>query len=663
MQRAILNTLGPATHILAGLVILSWVASLTGHVSIGLVIVVVVASLLPDIDSSQSLVGRAAGPVSEWIEHHYGHRTITHSIWIAAIIGLVSWFWFPAPDWWVVWAAWLSHLIIDMVVGVRGLPLFWPLTDRHFYIIEIKPGGLGEIVTALILALAVLYPFYNPANATATTQIFAPLPTATATTTTTPTPQPLTIRISHVYDPDTEILVQPGDRIERTHLLADLVAYRRYNPAAVPASTAPATATQPPTATPSPTPTETATPLSTATATATATWQPDPLRVAEAWNRYEVAQLRATEIAAPVPVATVDSCFARIDQMNNDLWEKQLERDALMAIPAGDLTGEENKQRWYSEQAANAGLFDLERRIAEQQNWCNDLAARPHAAEPIDLEIAQKQLDQVYIDYLQIIATPTPRPQTPIPATPTPTPTDTPTPTPTATATETATATATATVPEEDNSRVYSKVNGVVVDIRIISMDGNWATIAIDVYSGEYAEVYVGSEKASSGNVPVPTTTVFRENTLTLPEGTYPVQVIKVVDGDTIKIETGTGAEETIRLLGIDTPETVHPTKPIECYGPEASRFSKIELCGNDTGNDCDRTVFLELDAATGDRGKYGRLLAHVWTEAGLHNEALLAGGYALHKDYGTASRYSGRYMAAESGAVTGGVGLWGACR
>ncbi len=660
MKRTLLNSLGPTTHILAGLVVLSWSASVTGRVSVGLIIVAVIFSLLPDIDSSQSLIGRASGPVAEWIEHHYGHRTITHSIWIAALIGLGCWFWFPSPDWWIIWSAWLSHLIIDMIIGVRGLPLFWPLTDRHLYIIEIKPGSFGEILVALILAATVLYPFYNPRNATATTQILAPLPTATATATA--TPQPLTIRISHVYDPDTEILIKPGDRITRTQLLADLAAYRQFNPAAAPASTVPATATQPPTATPSPTPTETATSPPTETATATATWQPDPLRVAEVWNRYEVAQLRATEIAAPVPAATVDGCFSRIDQMKNDLWEKQLERDALLAIPAGDLTGEENKQRWYSEQAVNAGLFDLERRIAEQQTWCNDLAARPHAAEPIDLEIAQKQLDQVYIDYLQIIATPTPRPQTPIPATPTPTPTNTPTPTPTATATETPAATATATVPEEDNSRVYSKVNGVVVDIRIISMDGNWATIAIDVYSGEYAEIYVGSDEAASESNLIPTATVFRENTL--PEAAYPVRLIKVVDGDTIKVETGTGAEETIRLLGIDTPETVHPTKPVECYGPEASHFSKIELCGNATGSDCNRTVYLELDAATGDRGKYGRLLAHVWTEAGtLHNEALLAGGYALHKDYGTASRYSDRYIAAEAGAMAGGLGLWGSCK
>ena len=79
-------------------------------------------------------------------------------------------------------------------------------------------------------------------------------------------------------------------------------------------------------------------------------------------------------------------------------------------------------------------------------------------------------------------------------------------------------------------------------------------------------------------------------------------RVLKVIDGDTIKIEYK-GQTESVRLIGVDTPETVHPNKPVEFFGKEASAFTKNLLLGED--------VYLRF--GNEDRGKYNRILAYVF--------------------------------------------------
>lgn len=103
-----------------------------------------------------------------------------------------------------------------------------------------------------------------------------------------------------------------------------------------------------------------------------------------------------------------------------------------------------------------------------------------------------------------------------------------------------------------------------------------------------------------------------------------------VVDGDTIKIERN-GIKETVRLLAVDTPETVHPTKKIEYYGPEASAFTKDMLTG--------QKVWIEYGKTKLDR--YGRTLAYVWLEDGtLFNLTLIEEGYARVYDGAKGLKY-----------------------
>ncbi len=107
-----------------------------------------------------------------------------------------------------------------------------------------------------------------------------------------------------------------------------------------------------------------------------------------------------------------------------------------------------------------------------------------------------------------------------------------------------------------------------------------------------------------------------------------PAIVTRVIDGDTIEVILD-GLEATVRLIGVDTPETVHPSRPVEPYGKEASEFTRQALEGQE--------VWLEFDV--GQLDKYGRLLAYVWTtppttwsdsetRAHMHNASLLLKGY-----------------------------------
>lgn len=131
-------------------------------------------------------------------------------------------------------------------------------------------------------------------------------------------------------------------------------------------------------------------------------------------------------------------------------------------------------------------------------------------------------------------------------------------------------------------------------------------------------------------------------------------RVVSVVDGDTVVLELD-GRRETVRLLGIDTPETSHPTRPVECFGAEASaRLAELTPAGS--------VVRVERD--TEARDHYGRLLLYLHRSDDdlFVNHALVADGFAatLHVDPNGA--YRATLAEAEAEARAGGLGLWGAC-
>ncbi len=130
--------------------------------------------------------------------------------------------------------------------------------------------------------------------------------------------------------------------------------------------------------------------------------------------------------------------------------------------------------------------------------------------------------------------------------------------------------------------------------------------------------------------------------------------VVEVVDGDTVVVDLA-GRQETLRLIGIDTPETVDPDQPPECWGAEASAHTKALLPAG-------TAVRLTRDVEARDR--YDRLLVYVErTEDGLFvNLDLVAGGWADDYPFPPNVAHQREFALAVSQARAEGLGLWGTC-
>lgn len=127
--------------------------------------------------------------------------------------------------------------------------------------------------------------------------------------------------------------------------------------------------------------------------------------------------------------------------------------------------------------------------------------------------------------------------------------------------------------------------------------------------------------------------------------------VSRVVDGDTIDVQKD-GTIIRVRLIGLDTPETVDPRKPIQCFGAEASAEAHRILAG--------QTVRLETDPSQDTHDKYGRLLAYAFLPDGSNvAEHLIADGFGHEYTYDMPYRYQKEFRAAEATARAAGRGLW----
>lgn len=139
------------------------------------------------------------------------------------------------------------------------------------------------------------------------------------------------------------------------------------------------------------------------------------------------------------------------------------------------------------------------------------------------------------------------------------------------------------------------------------------------------------------------------------------VRVTRVVDGDTVHLKAEaegdvlqSTADVTVRLLEIDTPETVKPNTPVQCFGPEASAYTKKLLpVGTQLWVGADKEA----------RDKYGRYLLYVWTEDGTFlNQKLVQEGYAKAVLFRPNDKYWPLMQAAQTSAKASDKGLWKAC-
>lgn len=126
------------------------------------------------------------------------------------------------------------------------------------------------------------------------------------------------------------------------------------------------------------------------------------------------------------------------------------------------------------------------------------------------------------------------------------------------------------------------------------------------------------------------------------------VFVARVIDGDTIELADG----RTVRYIGIDTPETVHPTKEQECYGPEATARNQQLV----------EEKVIELQSGVEDTDQYGRFLRYVYVDGVFVNAQLVAEGYAYASSYGPERRYQQVFAQLQQYSKLKGRGLWSAC-
>jgi len=132
---------------------------------------------------------------------------------------------------------------------------------------------------------------------------------------------------------------------------------------------------------------------------------------------------------------------------------------------------------------------------------------------------------------------------------------------------------------------------------------------------------------------------------------TKEVKITKVIDGDTVEVSLD-GKIEKVRLIGINTPETVDPRTTIECFGIEASNKAKEILNG--------KTVFLEADSSQDNRDKYQRLLRYVWLDDKTNfNKQMVSEGYAYEYTYGVPYKYQTEFKQVEKEARENKRGLW----
>ena len=467
-----LSKIGPLVHALAGLIPLAWghVVSNNGYLSDlpnpGLIAFCVLLALLPDIDTHSSVLGRLVPEISRAIERHYGHRSITHSFAANLVVAGVTYL--LAPDWLALTLAYTSHLIIDMIVGGEsGVPLLWPLPWR-MRLMQVSPATRGELATGVLALAFVLLPFAAPVTASEARSIIPSRPTPTPTRTPIPpTPVTVSIRIDHVADPDNEILVHVGDRIQQGDLIANLMTLKKKHLLDSLAQIAASKHTLPSPLL-SPTQGEIQRGLGNRTLTVGQLLASSSTPTPEAAPSVPLLEIAEANAMLQIAIAQATAAAERAYPDASDLFAAE----AALAINARELQQAQSaydQEKW----KPNVAMLPVSLALERATNNYNLAAARATSVAKIDyqaLDLASARLQQDYINYQQRIATPTPRNS----ATPTPTSTPTKIPTPTRTATP---------LPLLDASKVEirSLIAGTIVDIRIISITGNEATVEIQV--------------------------------------------------------------------------------------------------------------------------------------------------------------------------------------
>ena len=215
-------------------------------------------------------------------------------------------------------------------------------------------------------------------------------------------------------------------------------------------------------------------------------------------------------------------------------------------------------------------------------------------------------------------------------------------------------------VSEDDHEAVVKDLSDTQKDLletqnelKVLEQELDQATEQLDEIQQAINDIQ--SELAGIGSSPTPTPTEVNES-----QGDF-VRVTEVVDGDTIKILTQSGTADTVRLLGVDSPETSQLTNPTKFDGRTSSCLDTFGLKAKEYAIEVleGRQVILQYDDTAGSRGYYDRALAYVIINGSDFNATLLEKGYARvydESDFGKKVNY----LNLEAEAKNEGIGLWG---
>ena len=147
-----------------------------------------------------------------------------------------------------------------------------------------------------------------------------------------------------------------------------------------------------------------------------------------------------------------------------------------------------------------------------------------------------------------------------------------------------------------------------------------------------------------------------------------PAAVTRVVDGDTLIVRLADGRRPRVRLIGIDTPETVRPDTPVACGGPQATAAMRRLVLRGEGRRARGRDVILVADPSQDAEDRFGRLLAYVDADDGAGGRrdvgrALVRAGWARARAYDGRYARQGAYESAQAAARRERLGIWGLCR
>lgn len=194
------------------------------------------------------------------------------------------------------------------------------------------------------------------------------------------------------------------------------------------------------------------------------------------------------------------------------------------------------------------------------------------------------------------------------------------------------------------NNSVIRKILNYKVPVSSVLLF-SFAIVTIFLFTLSFTKTYPLFENNKKIASEVHTPVSIRTSTTTL------YKVLDVVDGDTIKVLVSNEVV-TLRLIGLDTPETKDPRKPVQCFGENASKKAKELLSG--------KFVYLEADPTQGEKDKYNRLLRYVFFEDSTsYNMKMIKDGYAHEYTYKIPYKYQTEYKNAEKYARENNLGFW----